>query len=949
MKAIQRHFLGWDTPFLPEVAKWLQEHYLDGELSSSSNVLILVSGQEVARRLQSTLVGNASEKGKGIVLPAIETTSQCLDRFLDSSIRFADPITSEIATASVLRGMDQDDLRTIVGMRRPSEEDMASWFALAKQACSVFATLSGGGLSPDRTSWPAEAQVVLTDSAKERFDTFHTIQQKLQTQLHEDGLALLESSRFAILDEEHQIHVGDIEHVILVGATDLSGMVLQTMNKLRASGVSIDTLIRAPESEENSFDEYGCVEVSHWLDATIAIPDENIQVAGSPTSQSALVIRELSRISDVYTSDQIVIGSTDEKLIPVIQRHLSGQGIKNRFAGGKPAIEMPIAVLLQAVEKLVSTKSFSSYASFVRHPDIARILQLNNKTLQVLDDYSKELVPSFVDEAAWNIPRRKMRDIDVLVSLHENVFNLLQSCFSIQQEKANIITCSLAIRELLLAVYGGETLDRTDPKLVSLQKVFAIIDTFDTTSKHLSDQLGHVDVPAIIQLLLSHLEQASIPEYPSAASIETVGWLEAMTLDVPCLIVVGMSADLVGGNNPGDVFFPDGLREVLGLETVDRRLARDAHAVSAMQHLRNEKGDLLWIVGRKNTSGDPLTPSPLLLRCADGKVLAKRAKRLVVSIEREDPEVPTQFMPEYIGSGIAIPVPSDFVFEPLKKVSVTAVKDYIACPYRFWLKHVLGLKVREEGGTELNPLLFGSLVHKTVEQFGLDTSVRDSEDEKVVAESLSRYLDDVALGMFGENISGVIRIQIELARIRLTEVAKHQAKSAQDGWRIVCTEEKHKKKIKVNGTTILVSGVIDRVDVHQNTGRIRVLDYKTGGPTSNDAHFKKKAGQWIDLQLPLYRLLLSEISALDSYDKSDANVSLGYFRIGDQESKTGIDLLELPEGVLEGVDDFIDEILSDIQSRKFGDAPTTPAPKYSDDFAWICQDNSIVDESEVDD
>ena len=109
MKAIQRHFLGWDTPFLPEVAKWLQEHYLDGELSSSSNVLILVSGQEVARRLQSTLVGNASEKGKGIVLPAIETTSQCLDRFLDSSIRFADPITSEIATASVLRGMDQDD------------------------------------------------------------------------------------------------------------------------------------------------------------------------------------------------------------------------------------------------------------------------------------------------------------------------------------------------------------------------------------------------------------------------------------------------------------------------------------------------------------------------------------------------------------------------------------------------------------------------------------------------------------------------------------------------------------------------------------------------------------------------------------------------------------------------------------------------------------------------
>ncbi len=95
--------------------------------------------------------------------------------------------------------------------------------------------------------------------------------------------------------------------------------------------------------------------------------------------------------------------------------------------------------------------------------------------------------------------------------------------------------------------------------------------------------------------------------------------------------------------------------------------------------------------------------------------------------------------------------------------------------------------------------------------------------------------------------------------------------------------------------------------------------------------------------------MLSEIRKLDSHDKSAANVSLGYFRIGDQESKTGIDLLDLPDGVIDGVDDFIHRILSDIQSGIFGDAPSDPAPKYSSDFAWICQDNSIIDESEGDD
>ena len=949
MNTVQRHFLGWDKPFLPEVAKWLQEHYLSAELGRAKNVLILVSGQEVVRRLQNTLVGNASKEGKAMVLPSIETTSQCLDRLMDASLLIADTTTVELATSSILRGMEQEEILTIAGARRPSDEDMTSWFAIAKQICSAFATLSGGGISTDRSAWPKKAQEVLTDSAKERFDTLHSIQQKLQVQLQEDGLALLEPSRLALLDDKHQLDSGEIEHVVLVGATDLSGMVLQTVNKLRDSGVSIDALIRAPETKQNSFDAYGCVEVSHWSDANIEIPDKNILVAGSPSSQSAAVIRNLSRISDLYTSDQIVIGSTDEKLIPILQRHLSGHGIKNRFAGGKPAIEMPVAILLQAVERLVGTTSFSSYASFVRHPDIAKMLQIKNETLQVLDDYSKQLVPEFVDATTWHVPDKKFRDIALLVSLHKQVFDLLQTCISLQQSKADINTCTAAIRDLLLVVYGGDTLDRTDPKLVSLEKVFAIIDTFDAISEHVSGQLGHIDIATVIHLLVSILEQATIPEYPNSEAIETVGWLESMVVDAPCLIVVGMSADLIGGNNPGDMFFPDGLREALGLETIDRRLARDAHAVSAMQQMRNKSGDLVWIVGRKNTEGDPLTPSPLLLCCEDAKVLANRAKRLVVSIEREDPEVPKQFMPEQIGTGILIPIPSEYDFEPVKKVSVTAVKDYIACPYRFWLKHVLKLRVKEKGGTELDPMLFGSMVHRAVELFGKDIAVRDSENEQEVHLALSNYLDDAVQEMFGKTISGAIRIQVELARVRLVEVAKHQAQSALNGWRILCTEEKHSATVDISGTTMEVSGVIDRIDVHNETGTIRVLDYKTGGLTANEAHFKKKAGEWVDLQLPLYRLLLPKIKELDSFDKSDANVSLGYFRIGDQESKIGIDLLELPDEAYDVVNDFIDGILFDIQSGKFGDYPTDPAPKYSDDFAWICQDNSIIDENEGED
>ena len=124
---------------------------------------------------------------------------------------------------------------------------------------------------------------------------------------------------------------------------------------------------------------------------------------------------------------------------------------------------------------------------------------------------------------------------------------------------------------------------------------------------------------------------------------------------------------------------------------------------------------------------------------------------------------------------------------------------------------------------------------------------------------------------------------------------------------------------------------------------------KQGGATANEVHFKKRDGEWIDLQLPLYSLLLCKIEELEGEDTSEKNVSLGYFRIGDQEATTGINILDLPDEAMATVGDVISSIMSDIQSCKFGEAPTVPAPKYSDDFAWICQDNSITEESEGDD
>lgn len=948
MSRVIRHFLGWDHPFLPAAAKWLQEHYLQQPLEVVNDTLVLVSGRETGRQLQAILVANAATEDRALVLPSIETTKQCIDQLMVDRDRIANPTMTLVAMSSVLRTISPEVVEPIIGPRRPSKADLTAWYSLSKRVCSTLSTLTGGGLSPLRTSWSKDAQSLLTDAASRRFDALHAVQEHVKSLLLEDGFHLIDSKKMELLHGTVPPNVENIQHVVLVGTSDLAGMATKLVDRLCACAVSVDSLVRAPESESAHFDSYGCVDVEYWVEATIDIPEECIKVAGSPSNQAVSVVQQLSNIKDDYCSNEIVVSSTDETSIPIIRRHLSGCGVANRFAGGKPVLQFPAAVLLKALSTLVSTKTFSSFAAFVRHPDIVKYLQVQESTIKALDEYSSTFVPKYIDPSVWVTPKRKFDGREELVALHKGVFNLLQECLELQYHNANLSTCSSAIRSFLLQIYGNETLEQGDQHLASLQKLFGEMDRFDSLPKNVLSQFGNVDVATAANLILDNVMDTSIPDPPDVAAIETMGWLEAMTTCAPCLIVVGMSADLVGGNNPGDTYFPDTLRGSLGLETIDRRLARDAHAITAMQKVRAEHGDITWIVARKNIDGDPLTPSPLLLRCEDAFTLANRAKRLVVSLERELPEVPRQYTPETTGTGIQKPVPGDYPYKPLEKISVTAFKEYISCPYRFWLKYVLGLQVVEEGETELNPKLFGTLVHKTVERFGNNRSVRESCNVQEIQQALSNTLDAVVNDFFGDSLSGMVRVQVELARYRLNLIGSHQAKNVEEGWRILCSERYLRKELHVEGGSMIISGCIDRVDIHGD-GRIRVLDYKTGATTANADHFKERDGQWINLQLPLYRFLLSEIPELEEYDTSNDNVTLGYFRIGDQESTIGIDLLDLPESAMDVVDDIIASTVCSILNGEFSDTPRVPAPKYSDDFAWICQDNSIVEESWGDD
>jgi ATP-dependent helicase/nuclease subunit B len=229
------------------------------------------------------------------------------------------------------------------------------------------------------------------------------------------------------------------------------------------------------------------------------------------------------------------------------------------------------------------------------------------------------------------------------------------------------------------------------------------------------------------------------------------------------------------------------------------------------------------------------------------------------------------------------------------QVSVTSLRAWLECPLRFYLSRVLKMQPVDPAKTELDEFDFGILCHAALEAMGNAPALRDCTDAKAIREFLLAALDRDAAKRFGRELTLPLVVQLESARQRLSRAAEVQAQSRAEGWVIAFVERAF--EIDVGGLT--VRGKIDRIDRHEATGAIRVLDYKTSDKPVNpaEAHVRwarrdetarefarfpegDRECVWRDLQLPLYlRALAAEFPG---------EISCGYFNLPKAATETGI-------------------------------------------------------------
>lgn len=936
--SIRREFLGLDRPALVSAAEYLRDRFRRDRLVDLTGVIVVLPGGRAGRRLLEILVEQAAIQELALMPPRIETVGRLPEQLYRPQRPFASELVQTLVWARTLRESPPAELTALIP-QPPAPTDDARWLELGRLLKRHHTELAAEGLDfGDVLRRGAEIEGF---EETKRWQSMHALQQAYLRRLDAFELWDIQTARLVAVDQRecqtrHQI--------VLVGTADMNLGLRQMLDQVADQ---VTALIFAPTQWADRFDEHGCLVVDAWEQADIEIPSERIRVVGGPGDQAAAVVDCLARYNAAagdptgdpasrgvrFRADEITIGAADERLVPQLQRQLSLHGLDSRWGPGRPLSETGPFRLLQALAGYLRRGRFSDLAALVRHRDVhAWLLEqgLRGDWLTQLDAYYSEHLPSQLTEQWLGEEKRHALPRDV----HRAIGRLVEP---LSGEPRCLADWTDPWLNLLASVFGERVCSRDDAgqraTLLACETLRDLLCEQSSVPRDLSPLVRAADA---IQWVLDQASASTVPPPIHAEAIEILGWLELPLDDAPALIVTGLNDGLVPESVNADLFLPNTLRRQLGLLDNARRYARDAYALSALLRSRAE---LDLIVGRRSAEGDPLLPSRLLF-ATDAETVARRTLSFIESEPQEPPDRPaagprlmtTEGPSREVGTAsFTIPKPQPLE-QPITELSVTAFRSYLACPYRFYLNHVLRLAPLSDSALELDGGAFGNLLHGVLERFGTCPD-RESTDPETIRRIFDHELNRCAEERFGRHARAAVVLQIEQARARLHALAKTQAAWAAEGWRILHVESPDTRltaDFPVDAQSFKLLGRIDRIDVHVETGQFAILDYKSGDAGYEPDRTHRAAGEWIDLQLPLYRHLVGGLHL-------EGPVRLGYVLLPKDVRKVAFEIAPWSPEELAGADHVARDVIRRLRREEFW-PPTDPPPPFSEVFAAICQD-----------
>lgn len=833
---VRRHFLPWDRPLPAQAAAWLAREWTgDGPLDLGG-VMVVVPTRQSGRRLREALAEHAAVRSSAVLAPRVVLPEDLLAPPEDAAV--ASRLETQLAWAQVVLTADPEDFRAVFPVDPPARN--FAWAArLAAQLLRLQSALGENGLRLRDVVRRAGDSLPET----ERWTQLGELERRCDAALAARGRRTLQAASLELA--RAAVPPAGIARVVLLATPDPLPLAVGVLAEL-ARTLPVDVVVFGPAAGAELFDEWGRPREEAWLRRPLELKDFSAQVhLCADAGEQAVRVTELAR-SYGAPEGALAVGVADAEVAPALENGLRGAGLTGFNPGGRSRRHDRLHALLTALAALVREPAFDPVPALARCPDFIAWLAVRGggkfsvaAMLAELDELHARHLPATIPAALGHTAQRPAARA-ALEAARELRAALTDGAFPANAAAA------------LATIFGAQPVAGDSALAESAEAWMEVLR---------EAAAAQPDFPALANaewwdLTLTQFGESLRFEARPAGAVDLLGWLELLWEDAPHLVVTGLNDGRVPETVAGDPFLPEALRARLGLKTNEARFARDAYLLAALAESRKAAGRLDLLIGKVSAAGDPLRPSRLLLACADAE-LPRRVAALFRPVGAAQPGLPWR-------RAWRLTPP---VVPPPARVSVTAFRDYLRCPFRFYLKHALKMETVDPFKSELDALDFGALCHAALETMGKEAALRDCTDGAVLREFLLAEADRRARDRYGTELTLPLIVQLESARQRLARAAEMQAAERAAGWVIEHVE----RKFELGLGAVTVSGKIDRIERHAATGAVRVIDYKTSdkGVSPRAAHVRSarrdeaapawacfkidgKELVWIDLQLPLY-------------------------------------------------------------------------------------------------
>lgn len=843
---IGRHYLGWDRPFVIELAEWLKRERLSSANRGFDEWLIWVPSSRAGRHLLNELFTGAPEAEEAFHPPRMVTPLRFFQSLLTEPQGVASRVQRLLAWKQVLEGSPTELLAPVFPFLPGSLE--TGWaFPVARQLMELkeqlaeenhtFADVAKADIPADKDRWVALAR--MESAFQEVLAERHlTDPDGAMTSRIRDMAGLLPYRR-----------------LLVAGVMNLSKRQISGLEELRRAGLPVDFLMPVPSSKSEHFDQWGQPTPSAWLRRPLpaSLLEGRLQRAAEPRE----LIAQILDLSHGYKDnvDALVVGTPE----PAIGRFLveRSRSTETPFyaPGGNSLDETAWGRLLTGLDEWQQEGSFTGLSNLLQHSDLRRWVSQAYGPPEAIESALRSLQQDRLLIGVGQLD-------DPHLSPDSRVAALCGFTDFLSKEGFGEIS-SNKFPDTVWA-WLGRIASRNNLSEGSR----AILHQLENLLQGLKDDIGDQSIPvrdywALLRYLLN-----TDHAYPDRESQErpVSGWMELPWETAPHLVLLGLPDNQVPGPTAGDSFLTPALCRALGIYGPDERSAFHAFRLRLILECRQSWGRVDIVLPDRGMDDAPMLPSRFLFLAEETEIV-NRVDLLLR--ERTTLEKPAA---SRFGTRLTLPR------KPLPdRLAVTAFRTYLQNPFQFYLRHILGWNPPEPIGKELDARQFGSFAHAVLETFNGDDGGRQLVEDKAISQFLDDTLESLALSWFGSRWSVPLTIQLSSLRERLRAASRVLAEERQAGWFPWLVEWRFHKDVEFSLEGVALRGKVDLVERNEVRGMYRIIDYKTSdnaspAARSHMAHLRSdspgallpesdfqmggKTFRWTDLQLPLYQSAL---------------------------------------------------------------------------------------------